>query len=648
MDFFDSVANEIDNHFMFLEAPDLLAGTPTGAAGFFAGDRRSERGNLGDITGITKFTPKFVSSTPSRKVIWRLYSNYGTWYQELKTNGSELHLNLLAGVPGLYSLTAQSLDTNQILTQLGMGVVSVPRFFIVRVDQSFGDAVKATGLNRDNILRRTRTIFNHTLKYANVRAIWETTPFNQKLPDHFSAGFLPDANTLISGVYPTGPSSPSFDLRAFVFTLAIRGKASTDTSLFNGASLYVEDTKLPSQSTVAVALAEIHQLRTAIPDGQSRKEEFARFEEEVIARYLGLELARSALTKIGVPNVSASGDEATDLMRTDLVTNNRPETLENVLGLARLLIPSSVNSFGLYFDWVLYQADQLSLPYEYEPQDEHEPQVPDAPLTPLNILAATTAPETLDAIERLALLPPSSLGLPIPDARVVKKRTKLREDGPGYKSTSVELTQATPLFVLQQNTDGKFTEVRVVSTQQTGWLPTKDIGTFFRDDVGLRSAALKPEKLIDESGLSGVQKKLARTYNRLGGLMLLLAEQTSIELAIVLAVFHVESGGKAHTVDQAIIRFENHKLWDLWVKVAERARGYPGPANIRGPFSILWPGGQLWSNVVRDQKKNARKENVHYVTDSVKTLQAILSVNMVFRKKSIGYLILLKDLLSKT
>jgi hypothetical protein len=60
------------------------------------------------------------------------------------------------------------------------------------------------------------------------------------------------------------------------------------------------------------------------------------------------------------------------------------------------------------------------------------------------------------------------------------------------------------------------------------------------------------------------RRALGRVYNRLGGLMGRLAGEFQIEVPAVLAVWYVESSGREHTPGRAIIRFENHVLFDQW------------------------------------------------------------------------------------
>jgi hypothetical protein len=97
--------------------------------------------------------------------------------------------------------------------------------------------------------------------------------------------------------------------------------------------------------------------------------------------------------------------------------------------------------------------------------------------------------------------------------------------------------------------------------------PAASASAFLKDNVGLQNAYLTPSKpVFIEAGWPSTRKRLGETFNRLGGLIDALARDRVIEIAPVLAVWQVESGGKQHIANQAIIRFENHKLYEFWGK----------------------------------------------------------------------------------
>lgn len=99
----------------------------------------------------------------------------------------------------------------------------------------------------------------------------------------------------------------------------------------------------------------------------------------------------------------------------------------------------------------------------------------------------------------------------------------------------------------------------------TGAQPVPGSSRYFKDSAPLRAAPLPPGSPVPISAdWPSVRRALAATYNRLGGLMGVLATEVSIPVAAVLAVWHVESGGRRHQPGRAIIRFENHLLFDQW------------------------------------------------------------------------------------
>jgi hypothetical protein len=89
---------------------------------------------------------------------------------------------------------------------------------------------------------------------------------------------------------------------------------------------------------------------------------------------------------------------------------------------------------------------------------------------------------------------------------------------------------------------------------------------FFKDKPSLIAASLTPDETYDAPlpPANSVLGRLARTYNALGGLMDILADQTGIDPVAVLAVWYVESGGRGFAAGQPIIRFENHKFFQFW------------------------------------------------------------------------------------
>ena len=87
----------------------------------------------------------------------------------------------------------------------------------------------------------------------------------------------------------------------------------------------------------------------------------------------------------------------------------------------------------------------------------------------------------------------------------------------------------------------------------------------FKDAPALAAAPLAPASPIEiDPAWTPLRRELAGTYNRLGGLARALGDQANIGMPSVLAVWSVESSGRAHTAGRAVIRFENHLLWEAW------------------------------------------------------------------------------------
>ena len=78
--------------------------------------------------------------------------------------------------------------------------------------------------------------------------------------------------------------------------------------------------------------------------------------------------------------------------------------------------------------------------------------------------------------------------------------------------------------------------------------------TFLKDDAELQKVQLGMTVQLNKASAS------VQVYNRLGQLMEIIAKRNDIELAVVIAVWLVESGGRIHKANRAIIRFENHLL----------------------------------------------------------------------------------------
>lgn len=86
----------------------------------------------------------------------------------------------------------------------------------------------------------------------------------------------------------------------------------------------------------------------------------------------------------------------------------------------------------------------------------------------------------------------------------------------------------------------------------------------FKDDPALAGATVPPAHPYATPLPGGALGALAKSYNRTGGLIDLLAQITQIDPVAVLSVWYVESGGAAFTPGRPIIRFEVHKFYAFW------------------------------------------------------------------------------------
>ena len=75
------------------------------------------------------------------------------------------------------------------------------------------------------------------------------------------------------------------------------------------------------------------------------------------------------------------------------------------------------------------------------------------------------------------------------------------------------------------------------------------------------------QKITVTPNLSPAERQVAETWNRVGGLLVYEAQQLEIDPGVAVAVWAVESGGKAFGPDRRMtIRFENHVFFDRWGK----------------------------------------------------------------------------------
>jgi len=117
----------------------------------------------------------------------------------------------------------------------------------------------------------------------------------------------------------------------------------------------------------------------------------------------------------------------------------------------------------------------------------------------------------------------------------------------------------------------------------------------FKDREELLAAPLAPAvPLTAKPGWTAAQKALAGVYNRLGGLMDALAKEAQSDTAAVLALWYVESGGRAHKPGSAIIRFECNLLYSAWgAKNAAVYRRYFRHGGFEGASGKPWENHQF-------------------------------------------------------
>lgn len=146
---------------------------------------------------------------------------------------------------------------------------------------------------------------------------------------------------------------------------------------------------------------------------------------------------------------------------------------------------------------------------------------------------------------------------------VVSSDARIRSGPPGFDLTSNRIPQYTRIVV--NRTNGNYADVTGVDGTHHGWTASSNLGTYYKDMPTLQRVALAPARPVAiDSSWPAARRELATTYNRIGGLLDAIATQLQVDTAAVLAVWQQESGGQEHTVNRAIIRFENHKLFDRW------------------------------------------------------------------------------------
>lgn len=213
---------------------------------------------------------------------------------------------------------------------------------------------------------------------------------------------------------------------------------------------------------------------------------------------------------------------------------------------------------------------------------------------------------------------PAAIPEPVPPAEtaqngnftIIDKKAVVRETSPPHKST----TETIPYFskITVNSVSGEFATVQIGGAGAMKVTKKTNYVAFIKDDPRFQNVGLAPSVPVAiESGWSSSKKLTASTYNRLGGLLKAISDALGLEVAAAIAVWRVESGGKAHTPNQAIIRFENHHFWNFWGKnnaaQFDKSFTFGGHGTTTGKsyqgHKVSKDGGTTWSDFHGDQTK---------------------------------------------
>lgn len=147
---------------------------------------------------------------------------------------------------------------------------------------------------------------------------------------------------------------------------------------------------------------------------------------------------------------------------------------------------------------------------------------------------------------------------------VINKRALVREGPPEFSPVEPERTLPRFSLVLVDRLDGDFAHVRNDSGE-LGWTAAPNLRLQFKDTGKLLAASLAPRRPVRIEGTKD-ERNVARTYNRLGGLIELGARELDVETDGILAVWMAETRGRAQTRGKMTIRVENHVLFNRWGK----------------------------------------------------------------------------------
>ena len=148
---------------------------------------------------------------------------------------------------------------------------------------------------------------------------------------------------------------------------------------------------------------------------------------------------------------------------------------------------------------------------------------------------------------------------------VLSGKASIRTGPPDFRSSGQWIPRSAKVRVLE--TQEPYARVVGVDGREYGWTDLGNLGTFYKDSPRLLTTPLAPATPVAiPKGWPARRRRLAETYNRLGGLMGVLSSETGIPLTAILAVWYIESGGRRHVPGHALIRFENHLFYKRWGK----------------------------------------------------------------------------------
>jgi|GEM_PF-4281543 len=152
----------------------------------------------------------------------------------------------------------------------------------------------------------------------------------------------------------------------------------------------------------------------------------------------------------------------------------------------------------------------------------------------------------------------------LPIYTVVDSNARIRTGPPDFQIQGTHrIPQYTRVHVHESN--GPYALVSGVDGTDYGWTAMSNLGTYYKDSPELQAVSLRPAAPININDAWPQERRaMAATYNRIGGLIDGCASALDIETPVVLAVWQVESRGREHTPNRAIIRFENQVLFDKW------------------------------------------------------------------------------------